>query len=166
MRGVSSCAKPVYRCCHQLGAEEGVWAWTDGEPLSFTNWKDNQPNNADDGPGSCTDGQDFVVYHETIKWVPDETDMGQRPDGVAGKEKVPASPGCFVNCGPFVCSKPAAPATAKGGRMHGCLNGHSAHQPRPAADHRKQPTFRLHCLKFLNTDKYCHSTNETQRWLG
>ena len=44
------------------------------------------------------------------------------PAGVANED--PNRPGCFVITSPYVCSKPTAPATAHGGDMYGCADGH------------------------------------------
>jgi len=32
---------------HNTTANENIdWAWVDGKPIDFTNWAENQPNNA------------------------------------------------------------------------------------------------------------------------
>ncbi|GMI26849.1 hypothetical protein TeGR_g9745, partial [Tetraparma gracilis] len=42
-------------------AEEGVWTWVNGAPLSFNNWNDEEPNNA----GS---GEHFAALHGSLGW--------------------------------------------------------------------------------------------------
>ncbi|GMI26837.1 hypothetical protein TeGR_g8448, partial [Tetraparma gracilis] len=42
-------------------AEEGVWTWVNGEPLSYNNWNDEEPNNA----GS---GEHFAALQGTSAW--------------------------------------------------------------------------------------------------
>ena len=44
----------VWKCCFLKGdafssifPEEGVWQWSNGDPWSFTNWHEGEPNNVD-----------------------------------------------------------------------------------------------------------------------
>lgn len=34
-------------------ATEGVWVWITSEPMTYTYWRDGEPNNADDGGENC-----------------------------------------------------------------------------------------------------------------
>ena len=34
-------------CFSLIFPEEGVWQWSNGDPWSFTNWHEGEPNNVD-----------------------------------------------------------------------------------------------------------------------
>jgi hypothetical protein len=55
-------------------AVEGVFEWVSGEPLSFTNWRPGEPNNA-------PPGEDFVFIHGPVEiWQRTWNDWTGSPD--------------------------------------------------------------------------------------
>ncbi|XP_042869527.1 macrophage mannose receptor 1-like isoform X1 [Penaeus japonicus] len=47
-------------------AETGQWAWSDGQPVNYTNWNDGEPNNLDGE--ACTEIIDAVGWDTHTKW--------------------------------------------------------------------------------------------------
>jgi hypothetical protein len=102
--------------------------WADGEPLEYDSWMAGNPQNPG-GPApqgfACDDGRgaDFVLQRNG-NWYSHPA-YGNWPSDPPQKGAPAAhAPGCFDNIKPFVCSKPAAPPHANGGRMYGCIDGH------------------------------------------
>ena len=85
--------------------EEGTWVWSDGEPLEYENWNPGEPNNVP----LCTGDENYAAIKAGGGWTDRHEGSGDA--------------GCDFNRRPFTCSKPAAPAAASGGAMHGCVNG-------------------------------------------
>ena len=108
---------------------EGSWVWSDGEPVTYTNWKGDQPNDnvKADEMEFCPDtavGEDCVGM-DSRGWWDDKCEVRGREPGAGEEEgEDPNRPGCYFVQRPYVCSKPAAPATAHGGDMYGCADGH------------------------------------------
>jgi hypothetical protein len=110
-------------------ASPGTFVWADGEPLEYSNWAGSQPQNPG-GPApqswACADGRgaDFVYMNLNDGWMSSPAYGNWANEKPMRGTPAPHAPGCFEHIRPFICSKPAAPPHANGGRMYGCINGH------------------------------------------
>lgn len=69
--------------------EEGVWEWSDGSPVTYTNWAGSGPDNAV-GPGGIT--QDYVVMGWPLASIPGQWDdqwQLQVTEGLPGIAEIP-----------------------------------------------------------------------------
>lgn len=132
-----ACGLGVHRCADYVWigltdtAQEGTFAWSDGEPADFLFWDtiNGQPK-SDDGKRQWEQEQGLVATCGAAVGQLDYVAMQKLHYSYhAANGKWMVWPGAHSqNCEPalhyFVCSKPAAPMAALGGSMYGCVDGH------------------------------------------
>eukprot|EP01045_Picozoa_sp_COSAG04_P022723 COSAG04_NODE_2610_length_3859_cov_11.192553_2_plen_660_part_00 len=87
-------------------AREGVFVWSDGEPLAYTNWALDEPDSARPDSGISGDGV-YILPRGGPEWTP----HGTWSDHSASAPH------------DYICARPPTPVVASGGEMNGCVKG-------------------------------------------
>jgi hypothetical protein len=72
-------------------ASEGTFVWSNGDPVTYTNWNSGEPNN--DAPGG---GQDYGLMYGAGRWDDNVNDTGPTSFGVAEIPEIVPEPATFL----------------------------------------------------------------------
>ena len=93
-------------------ASEGSFAWSDGEPVDYENWRHGQPDNRVREQSPCeahAKGEDCAAIPKDGDQWNDFVCDAFGGDWGGRFPPIPEQPGCYKPQLPFICSKPAIP---------------------------------------------------------